>query len=301
MERRAVHALRAGAASLAVVAALIVAKAAAYAASSSASVLSSLMDSIGDAAASFVTFMAIRYSIRPPNEDHRFGHGKIEGLSALFQAGLIAGAALLVLWESAGHILHPQAVAHSGFALWVMGFSTVVSAGLVAFQNYSARRAGSLAVEADRAHYGADIFVNIGVLAVLLLLRAGAPLWIDPAFALAVAAWLVRTAVKIGRGGVDMLLDREMPDEVRTQIKKTVIRNKAVLGIHDLRTRRSGMRTFMSFDIELDPALSLHESHEIVRAVEHSLLGVFPDAEILIHVDPHGDTADSRHSAIGVP
>jgi ferrous-iron efflux pump FieF len=301
LEARSAHALRAGLASVAVVGILILIKGATYAATSSASVLASLMDSIGDGAASIMNYMAIVYAVRPPDSDHRHGHGKMEGLAALMQAGLIAGAGLLILWEACGHFLHPQAVSNGEAAVFVMVAATVLSALLVAFQNYSLRRANSLAVAADKAHYGADIVVNIGVIAVLLLLRAGAPLWIDPLFALLVALWLARTAHSVGCQGVDMLLDRELPDEVRARIKQRVRANAAVLGLHDLRTHRSGMKTFMSFDIELDPALSLHDSHEIVREVELALLADFPDAEILIHVDPFGDTADSRHSAIGAP
>jgi ferrous-iron efflux pump FieF len=301
LQERSAYALRAGLASVAVVLVLIVAKSATYAATSSASVLASLMDSVMDATASVMSYMAIRYSVRPPDSDHRHGHGKMEGLAALFQSALIAGAGLLIVWESFGHFLHPQPVAHSAGAIIVMGIAIVVSAGLVAFQNWSLKHADSLAVEADKAHYGADIIVNIGVIAVLLMLEFGAPLWFDPLFALIVAAWLAHTALRIGQRGVDMLLDRELPDPVRAHIDSLVRGNMDVLGLHDLRTHRSGMKTFISFDIELNPALSLYDSHEIVRAVELALLQDFPDAEILIHVDPYGDTADSRHSAIGTP
>src|ERR1035437_2491697 len=93
-------ALLAGGASMAVVTVLIIIKAAAYAGSNSASALASLVDSVIDAAASLMTFMAIHISLKPADSDHRYGHGKAEGLAALFQAAFIGGAGAFLLLES---------------------------------------------------------------------------------------------------------------------------------------------------------------------------------------------------------
>jgi ferrous-iron efflux pump FieF len=152
-------------------------------------------------------------------------------------------------------------------------------------------------VEADQAHYSMDILVNIGVIGVLLGLRAGLPHWIDPVFGVAVVIYLGVMVTQIAGKGVDMLLDRELPGNAREVITSKVLSHPYVMGMHDLRTNKSGMRVFISFDIELDPSLLLYHAHEIVREVEHELLLDFPNAEILIHADPHGDTYDTRHHA----
>jgi ferrous-iron efflux pump FieF len=289
-------ALIAGAASVATVLILIVIKSFALLETGSASILASLIDSVVDASVSIMTFLAIKLSLKPADEDHRHGHGKVEGLAALFQAAFIAGAGFFLLLESAGRFTGPAAPEESNIAIAIMAVATILSVVLVMVQNYSLRFAPSLAVEADRAHYSSDILINIGVIGVLLGLQHGAPWWIDPAFAVLVAFYLALTVRRIAGKAVDMLLDRELSGDARERITKKVLSHKYVMGMHDLRTSKSGMKIFISFDIELDPSLLLYNAHEIVREVEYELLVDFPNAEILIHADPHGDTSDTRHS-----
>lgn len=289
-------ALIAGAASIVTVAVLIALKLFATVQTGSASVLASLIDSAVDASVSLMTFFAIHISLKPADEDHRHGHGKVEGLAALFQAAFIAGAGFFLLLESAGRFTGAGEIRNDNMAIAVMAVSIILSVVLVMIQNYSLRFAPSLAVEADRAHYASDIVVNFGVIGVLFGLQNGAPAWIDPAFAVLVALYLGLTVRRIAGKGVDMLLDRELPGDSRERITKKVLSHKYVMGMHDLRTSKSGMKIFISFDIELDPSLLLYNAHEIVREVEYELLIDFPNAEILIHADPHGDTSDTRHS-----
>lgn len=289
-------ALIAGTASVATVLILIVIKSFALLETGSASILASLIDSVVDASVSIMTFLAIKLSLKPADEDHRHGHGKVEGLAALFQAAFIAGAGFFLLLESAGRFTGPAAPEESNTAIAIMAVATILSVILVMVQNYSLRFAPSLAVEADRAHYSSDILINIGVIGVLLGLQHGAPWWIDPAFAVLVAFYLALTVRRIAGKAVDMLLDRELSGDARERITKKVLSHKYVMGMHDLRTSKSGMKIFISFDIELDPSLLLYNAHEIVREVEYELLVDFPNAEILIHADPHGDTSDTRHS-----
>jgi ferrous-iron efflux pump FieF len=295
------YALWAGRASVATAIVLIAVKTAAFWHSGLTSVLASLTDSLADAVMSAINFLAILYSLKPADEDHRFGHGKIEGLMALLQAALISFAGLMLVWEAVWRFLHPHgALAAGGFAVGVMLFSAALSALLVAGQSFVLKKAPSLAVRSDRAHYTADVVINLGVVLVIAVLHAGGPAWADPVFAGAVAVYMGFSVFSIARGGVDMLLDRELPTETRDAIVVRVEKFDGVLGIHDLRTYRSGMRTFISFDIEVDPSILVWHAHEIVRAVEMDLLRAFPDAEILIHVDPHGDTEDTRHIVRGV-
>lgn len=293
-------ALLAGGASLATVVVLLIAKGFTFGQTGSASVFASLMDSVLDASVSLMMFMAIRYSLKPADKNHRHGHGKIEGLAALFQAMLLAVAAGFLLWEAAVRFVHPEPVRQHGLAIIVMVLTIIVSAILVMVQNYTLKCAASLAVEADKAHYGNDIIVNGGVIATIVALYFGAPYWVDPLFAVLVAMYIIFTIFHIGRKGIDMLLDRELPGPVRDEITRLVSADPGVMGMHDLRTSRSGMRIFISFDLEVDPDLSLRDAHEIARAVEGHLLNYFPHAEIMIHVDPHGDTDDSRHTVAGV-
>lgn len=290
-------ALIAGGASIVTVIVLIALKLFAVFENNSASVLASLVDSAVDASISILTFMAIRVSLKPADEDHRSGHGKVEGLAALFQGAFIGGAGMFLMLESISRFYRGITYGDDQVAIAVMAISIVLSSVLVLIQRHSLKYAPSLAVEADQAHYSTDIIVNIGVIIVLLALRWGAPAWIDPAYAVLVALYLGWTMIRIAGSGVDMLLDRELPGDAREKITKKVLSHRYVMGMHDLRTHKSGMKVFISFDVELDPSLLLYNAHEIVREVEYELLMDFPNAEILIHADPHGDTDDTRHHA----
>ncbi len=288
-------ALVAGAASLATVLVLIGIKTFAYFESGSSSVFASLMDSLADITASAMSFLAIHLSLKPADKNHRSGHGKIEGIAALVQAMLIFATGISLLVESVARFLESRVIEHYGLAVGIMAISIVLSIVLVTVQRRILREAPSLAVESDQAHYSMDILINAGVIVILLLMRAGAPPWLDPAFAVVVAGWLGYTAKTIAKKGVDMLLDRELPKDRRQQILGIIRAQDGVLGVHDLRTSQSGMRIFISFDIEADHNLSLLDAHEIARKTELALLEAFPHADIMIHVDPHGDTEDSRH------
>ena len=294
------RALIAGVASIVTVAILIVIKTVAYVAGGSTGILAALIDSGADAAGSLMNLLAIHISMKPADSHHRHGHGKVEGLAALFQAALIGGSAVYLLYEAGNKVFNPVEIESYGFGMIAMVLSVVLSGILVIIQHSALKHAPSLAVEADQAHYGADIAVNIAVLGALVLQAAGAPTWIDPAVAFLVGLWLCRTAWIVLGGGIDMLLDREVSDEVREQILHCVRKNSDVHGVHDLRTRMVGMSLNISFDIEVDADLTLRDAHAIAHKVEGCLLRDFPNAEIMIHVDPEGEIEDARHSPIGL-
>jgi ferrous-iron efflux pump FieF len=128
----------------------------------------------------------------------------------------------------------------------------------------------------------------------------GGPLWVDPLIGLMIAAYIAITAYNIGMSAADMLMDKELPDTVRLEITRIVEGHKDVYGMHDLRTRRTGPNIHISFDIEVDPDLTLQAAHEITRELEGRLLAQFPGADIIIHKDPKGDIYDARHRVHGV-
>ncbi len=293
-------ALWVGAASMGTAALLIVIKTVAWWMSGSTSVLASLIDSVADVVVSFMSFMAIRHSLKPADEDHRHGHGKIEGLMALLQAVFIGTGAVFLVFESVRHLSDPHPVVQPMVAIIVMVASSVLTMLLVAAQNYSQRHAPSLAVESDKAHYSSDTLVNGAVIAALALQMMGGPAWIDPLFALMIALWLGRTAYMVAAKGVDMLLDKELPDEKRARIIAIIAANPDIHGFHDLRTRTSGMELHISFDVEIDPLMTLARAHGISKEIEQNLLHEFPNAQIMIHKDPIGDTEDSRHKDGGL-
>jgi len=285
---------------LATVAALICIKGYAYWLTGSAAILATLTDSFTDAALSFVMLLAFRYSLRPADNSHRHGHGKMEGIGALFQAACLSAAGLFLLFEGLQRFAVPMEVSHHIAGVWVAGIAMALSVILVAVQRYCLSRAPSLAVESDQAHYTTDIALNGSVMAALLAGYYGGPDWIDPLCAIAVAVYYGIAARKIALKATDMLMDRELPAAVRERIKGIIQRHPDILGFHDLRTRKSGMVIHISFDVEIDPEFTLKQAHDITRALEHDIIADYPYAEIIIHKDPYGDPHDTRHNAPGI-
>lgn len=275
---------------------LVVAKSVALWVSGSAAVLSALIDSLSDVGLSAMTLISVRWSVKPPDDDHRHGHGKVEGIAALLQASMLLGGGAFLVLEAMGRFLHPVEMSRHLFTLALMALSVVISIAIAKVQKLGAEHSNSLAVEADATHYSADVIINGSVFVIILVDYLNIfGHWIDPVCAIGVAGIMARAAYQIAIKAFGMLLDAELPSDVRNRIIAKIRSHPDVLGLHDLRTTQSGMRELISFDIEVEPSLSLQEAHEISRKLEDALLLDFPNAEVMIHIDPAGDTRDSRH------
>lgn len=275
-------------ASLSVSVFLVVIKALAYFGSHSVSVLAALTDSALDLFSSTLNLIAIRSALTPADAEHRFGHGKAEPLAGLAQGAFIAGSASFLIVQAINRFITPEPVEQGSVALAVMIVSLVAATGLVAYQRHVVRKTGSLAVSADSAHYATDILTNVGVI-IALILAAGFKMELaDPIIAVLVAGFLLFSAWNVFRQSYDQLMDRELPDEARAKVRSIVMAHGEVRNMHDLRTRASGINTFIQFHIELDPAISLMRAHEVSDQVEHEVCAAFPHAEVIIHQDPAG-------------
>lgn len=293
------YALLASFCTVATVSVLISIKAYAYYFSGSTAMLGTLVDSVVDLAVSLMLLFAVRLSLKPADKDHRFGHGKVEGIAALLQGAFMGGAGIFLVFEAFGRFFKPVELVHHELAIAVAVIAICMSILILAVQKFALRRAPSLAIEADHGHYKTDISLNGSVIVALLADLYGGPSWLDPAFGLLIASYFLWVAWSVTNKSLAMLMDKELPDEMRYNIYRIVEHHKQIHGMHDLRTRMSGMNIYISFDVELDPELSLQEAHDIVRELDHAILEHYPNAEIIIHMDPIGDTADARHSVDG--
>ncbi|MEZ5572979.1 MAG: cation diffusion facilitator family transporter [Halioglobus sp.] len=272
-------------ASMAVALTLILAKTIAWMLTDSVVVLATLIDSTLDAMASLLNLLAVHHAITPADKEHRFGHGKAEALAGLGQSAFIAGSAGFLLLESVRRLLNPVPITSFGPGLVVMLFSIAATLALMAFQRYVISKTDSTAIKADALHYRTDFLVNTSVIVALLLAVKG---WVgfDALFAIGIAIYILYSSWSIVRQSLDDLMDRELPNEERENIKRIALAHSSVRGMHDLRSRRSGIDTFIQLHLELDDNLTLLHAHEISDAVEFKLLEAYPSAEIIIHIDP---------------
>jgi len=274
--------------SVGVAALLVTAKAGAWMASGSVALLASLADSALDLLASTITFFAVRYAAAPPDEEHRFGHGKAEAFASLMQAGLVFASAALIGQEAIRSLLDPQPLEASGWALGVMILSTVLTFVLISAQTWVLKRTQSVAVSGDRAHYASDLASNLAALAGIGASAALGVAGLDGAAALLITGLLLWGAIGVFREAAVQLMDQELPAEQRARIVELVTADPRLTDVHQLRTRASGPYVHMQMHVDLDPLLTLEDAHRVVVEAERRLLAVFPMADILIHPDPRG-------------
>ncbi len=272
---------------------LIVAKLAAWSVTGSVSVLASLVDSVMDSIASLINLFAIRYSLQPADEDHRFGHGKAEPLAGLAQAAFIAGSAVFLVFHAIDRLRFTQSLEQVGIGVGVMVLAIVMTLGLLVIQRYVIRKTNSTAIRADSLHYLTDLLTNVSVLLALYLSSLGWT-WADPVFAIVVAIYIFYSAFQIGQEAFQQLMDRELPEEILQKIQAIAMSHPEVTGTHELRTRQAGHTRFVQLHLELHENLPLKYAHAIADEVEAEILAYLPGAEVMIHQDPADDSNKSQ-------
>jgi ferrous-iron efflux pump FieF len=279
---------RAAMASVSVALFLLVIKVFAAAETGSISMLGSLADTGLDLVASLVTLFAVRYAMQPADNEHRFGHGKAEALSALFQVALIAMSALVIGWHAIDRLRHGEGTSQPEFGISVSLIAIVVTFGLLAYQRFVIKHTGSVAIGADHVHYQTDLLLNVAVIIALLLDTTLGLTGADALFGIAIAFWLMWGAWRGASKAIDHLMDREWPLERRQRFLAVAQSHPELRGIHDLRTRSSGSDDFAQFHAWVSPTMTVLEAHRVMDEVEAKLMKEFPGTEVLIHPDPEG-------------
>ena len=275
-------------ASLLVASTLIVLKYYAWETTSSVSILGSLADSMIDFLASVFVFIAITYSFLPADEKHRFGYGKSEGLAAFIQSLLIGISGVYVFTEAIKRLLNPTQINQPNIAIWIILVSIALTIALIMYQKYVVKRSQSMAIESDQYHYLTDTFINLSVLFSIVITGWTRFTFIDAVVGLLISGVVLYTAFILLKKSFKILLDQEIQSSHRDQIRKIALQHPQVLGFHDLRTRDTGRKYIIQFHLELDPKMSLLESHRITDEVTDNILDVYPNSELIIHTDPLG-------------
>ena len=275
-------------ASISLATALVVIKGWAAWSTGSTAMLGSLADTVLDLVSSIATLAGVWVAGQPADANHRFGHGKAEALSAMFQVILIGFSALALGEHAIQQMLAGERTRAAGGGILVSAVAIVGTLALLAWQRHVIRRTGSLAIATDHMHYQADLLVNIAVIAALALDQFGGIAHADPLFGLGIAGWLAWGAWKASDEAMTQLMDREWPAEKKARFIAVLGRHPELRGVHDLRTRTSGNRDFAQFHVWVDGRMSVTEAHRVMDEIEDKLLAEFPDVEMLIHPDPEG-------------
>jgi cation diffusion facilitator family transporter len=280
--------LRAGLISLGVSVVLLGAKYAAYQLTGSTAILSDALESIVNVVAAVFALGGLVFAGRPADRNHPYGHGKIEFFSAAFEGGLIAFAAMLIMYEVAQSLIRGVEIRMLG-----AGLAIVIAAGLVnlvlgLFLVRTGRRANSLTLVADGQHVLSDFWTSVGIVVGLILVRLTGLAWLDPVVAALVALNLMWTGGRLVRHAAGGLLDEE-DSALLNRLREVLDRRLSggIIRIHQLRAIRSGRFHHVEAHLVVPEFWSIDRAHELSETVAAQVieeLGV--EGELVFHTDP---------------
>ena len=260
----------------------------------SVSVISEAIHSGVDLLAAIIALFAVRKSGKPADEDHPFGHGKVENISGTVEALLIFLAAGWIIFEAVKKLTNPEPLDDAWLGIVVMLIS--VMANIIVSKNLFkvGKETDSIALMADAWHLRTDVYTSLGVLGGLAVIFAGGLVlpgvdlrWVDPVAAIGVALLIIRAAyhltVESARDLVDVGLPFEEVDDMRRHIRAFA---PTIRGFHRLRTRKAGSSRFVEFHIRVDASMSVDESHRIADMITCSIKQHYPGTTVTIHIEP---------------
>ncbi|MCQ8903492.1 MAG: cation diffusion facilitator family transporter [Methanothrix sp.] len=258
----------------------------------SVSIISEAAHSAVDLIAALLAFLSVRIAGRPADDDHPFGHGKMENISGTVEALLIFLAAYWILSEAWSKILNPMEIETVWLGAGVMLVSAIVNA-LVSRRLFSAgRETESIALEADAWHLRTDVYTSLGVMLGLAAIWIGERISLDlrildPLAAIFVSLLILKAALHLTINSARDLLDSSLPEDEKALIKEKIVSMKPeVRGFHAFRTRRSGSYRFAEFHILVDSDMTVEESHQLTDILKEAIREHYPCSFVTIHVEP---------------
>ena len=284
-------------ASIAMAGVLVVLKGWAAWSTGSTAMLGSLADTGLDLISSVATLAGVWVAGIPADDDHRFGHGKAEALSAMFQVVLIALSAAALGVHAVQQVLSGERTSAAGHGIVVSTIAIGGTLALLGWQRHVIRHTRSIAISTDHMHYQADLMLNVAVIGALVLDQYANFTRADPLFGLGIAAWLGWGAWNASQDAIEQLMDREWAEDKKAHFIEVLGRHPELRGVHDLRTRTSGNRDFVQFHVWVDGNMTVTEAHRVMDEIEAKIYAEFPDVEILIHPDPEGHIDEAGRAA----
>jgi cation diffusion facilitator family transporter len=260
----------------------------------SVSVISEAIHSGVDLLAAIIALFAVRTSGKPADDDHPFGHGKMENISGTIEALLIFLAAGWIIYEAAKKLTNPEPMEEASIGVGVMLISVLANI----FVSRELFRVGtetdSMALLADAWHLRTDVYTSLGVLIGLFVIWLGSLIipgidlrWIDPVAAIFVALLIIKAAFELTRESSRDLMDVRLPTEEEDYIRSHVAGfAPEVRGLHRLRTRKSGSFRFVEFHARVDASMSVEESHRLTDMITCEIKSKYPNTAIAIHIEP---------------
>ncbi len=253
----------------------------------SISIFAQTADSFLDVIAVLIAFFSIRMSVKPADEEHPFGHGKIENISAVAQAIQIFTAGGLIIYSAINRIISEEAIELTEAGIGVMAISIIASILLSRHLLKVSKATDSLALEAIGHNIAADVYSAAGVLVGLVVIRITGLVILDPIIALVVSIIIFKSAFTVIGKSFHGLMDTRLPKSEEKEIASCLKEHSGQLvGFHKLRTRKAGNQRFIDLHLILPKSASIEEAHRICDNLERDLEDKLTNTNVTIHVEP---------------
>ena len=278
--------------SIAAAVATIGLKLAAWLFTGSVGLLSDALESLVNLVGGIVALAMLEVASRPADEDHAFGHGKAEYFSSGIEGTLILIAAITIIAAAGRRLLHPRALEQLGVGLAISVLASLVNLAAAWVILGAGRKHDSITLRANAHHLLTDVWTSVGVLAGVGLVAVSDWHWLDPLVAMAVAANIIRTGVRIVRASVQGLMDSSLPAGERLAIERLLEPHKQDgVQFHALLTRRAGAERFISLHVLVPGRWTVHRGHRLVESIESDIRGALGNAIITTHLESREDPA----------
>lgn len=254
----------------------------------SVSVISEAVHSGLDLVAAIIAWFSVRESGKPADDEHRFGHGKIENVAGTIEAVLIFGAAIYIIWEAGKKLLTGHVEIESlGAGAVVMGVSSLANYLVSRYLLNVAVKTDSVALEADAMHLRTDVYTSLGVLGGLAAIKLTGIAMLDPIIAIVVALMIVKAAWDLTRTAFFHILDVKLPDDEEALIHEVMERYRgSFIEYHKLRTRKSGHTRHIDMHLVVPKHMTIEAGHVLSHRITADIEGCLPYSHILVHIEP---------------
>jgi cation diffusion facilitator family transporter len=272
---------------LIVVIGLIVLKVVAAVITGSISILAQAVDSGLDLFAVAITFIAVRIATKPADREHPFGHGKVENIAAVVQAGLIFIAGGLIIYSAAHKIIVRATVELPEAGIGVMLVSMIASIFLSRHLFKVSQAVDSIALQANAHNIATDVYSTAAVLVGLAVVRFTGLNIIDPIIAMAVALLILKTGYDVLRKSFGGLMDIKLPQAEEDEIIASIREHGTQLaGFHKIRTRKAGNQRYIDFHLVVPKDVSVEQAHRLCDELEREIESKLSYTSVTIHVEP---------------
>jgi cation diffusion facilitator family transporter len=266
----------------------------------SVGLLSDALESTVNLVAAVVALVALRTAARPPDDEHHFGRGKAEYLSAAIEGGMIFVAAGLIVYTSIRRLIEPQPVEQAGIGLAIIAAASVLNlvVGLTLIR--AGREQRSITLEADGKHLLTDVWTSVGVLVGVGLVAVTGWDRLDPIVAMAVGVNILVTGWRLLRRSSAGLLDVALPPEDRAVVQQIVDSYRARgMDFHALRSREAGRQRFVYVHVLVPGDWTVVQGHDLCEEFEREIALALPGATTFTHLEPLDHPASYADEQLG--